>query len=162
MVLDFFIVSLCVVMVVQDIKDRMISLILFPVLAAFVIWRSLLFWGSFMSAIIVWRLSFLFLLLILIVISGYAFIKGKGFFEMIGVGDVLFMAIGAIFFPLVSYVVYLVFSFVFGYVFGFIMKGKSIPLVAVMALFLVGLIVASYTFDSGRFSGTMIAKLLLS
>lgn len=123
----------------QDMKERQVYWFLFPIIAVLV---GLLFYRNTLKELFVMAivLNLLFVLMILLIVFLYAFLKFKtNPLKTIGLGDV-FLFIGlSLSFSTVSFIIIFVCSLFFSWLLHFMLKKKSksktVPLAGYMSLF---------------------------
>ncbi len=141
LLLKIIIISVLIIIMYQDLKDREVTWFIFPILIGLL---GLLHYHHTQ------RINFLYAILInagiLVVIMGllylYTLIKIKRpfFEEVFGVGDLLFFVALAIGFPTMTFIVLFVFSLIFSLLVWLMIKKKAkhntVPLAGYMSVFL--------------------------
>ncbi|MAT90936.1 MAG: hypothetical protein CMC35_09610 [Flavobacteriaceae bacterium] len=142
-----------ILIIFQDIKDRRVWAFLFPIVATF---GSYLFYRS-MSVLEYYLYSLAINAGIIVCILGVLFLIGRAvsrkrtFFQMIGLGDILFFFAFAMLFPTVTFLNFFVFSILFTIIFHQILKRvntkhiPTIPLAGSMSLFLLMVYLVHWT-----------------
>jgi len=135
----------------QDIKDRMVFLVLFPLAGAFL---ALMHWHRTVPETFLIGVGanlFLVSSIMLILWLYTRYVRGKQFLNVsFGLGDVLFLYALALGFPSMTFVVVLAFSLCFAIAVQAIVilfdHKKTVPLAGYMSIFLVAVILCSLGF----------------
>jgi hypothetical protein len=154
LIIEIVIITCCLGIFLQDIRDRMISVLLFAIMGLFLTARFCLYSATTDNELILLS-NFLFVVGQLGLLYVYfKFIRNspKNFFnELFGLGDVLMMICMALVFPLPEYILYLLLSFMLGIMFAFVghslRKTATVPLAGIMAFVYIILTVSNLFFD---------------
>jgi hypothetical protein len=137
-------------LIVQDFKERKVTLLLFPILliiGAFLHLKTQFVEVLLLNLIINLGLVLVVLSMLLLYVM---FIMKKKFNEVIGLGDLLFFVVLAVSFPTVSFVLLFCSSLLFSLIIYLIFKskiGKHIPLAGLQGLFLFLLLFSNLIFN---------------
>jgi hypothetical protein len=132
----------------QDVKERMVYWVLFPV-SGFLLGAMHLKESSYTNFIISVSANILLVCSILLLLWIYfKIIKKQRFLNVsIGVGDILFFYAFALGFPIITFMILLISCFYFSLlafvVLNFFVKAKTIPLAGFMCIFLIGILLIS-------------------
>lgn len=139
------------VIFIQDFKDRMVWVFLFPffaVLGSFLYFDSSN-WEVYKITILINLAIVGILLLLNYLVATYVF-KKKFLKEAFGVGDILFIIAFSLSFPTISFINFFVFSLLFTIVIHFLLKkirtphNDSVPLAGAMSLFLMAVYICHW------------------
>ncbi len=134
----------------QDIKDRLVWWFLFPAyatLGGFLYFRTTLD-SVFLYSILI---NIMLVISILGIIWLYSkFVLRKNFLnEVFGLGDVLLLFAFSLAFPTLSFITFFVFSIFFSLLIQLVLKSvrkePSVPLAGYMAIFIIGIYIASWS-----------------
>lgn len=160
MILEYILLTLLILnlflLFYQDVKNREVSWILFPI--ALVLSGIIsVFKITFFEMIIFWGLNLIILGVLFLCLIGYVYFKfGKNanLWDYFGLGDVLFFVVLSINFSSFNFVLMLIFSLLFSLMLSILLllKKKTVPLAGLQALFLIGVIIVQKIFDLNSFN----------
>ncbi len=144
----FLLIVISSIMLIQDLKYRAISWVLFPVFFAIILmwsWQNVFFW--FQSVLI--NLSFISLnLLLMIIWFSLKKVNPKQLLkEYVGVGDLLLFLVLALSLPYYVFLPFQIASLIIGMVLGVLLfKNRTVPLAGIQASLLVLMFGATQVF----------------
>ena len=138
----------CTAIAIQDIRERMVYWILFPIMGIFLGWLHLLHTDVNRFIINIGGNVFIMVCLLMILWAYTKFLRKQQFLNAsLGLGDVLCFFAFALGFPTVTFIVLLASSLCFSVlsyiVLNYYVDAKTVPLAGFICLFLIGVIVIS-------------------
>jgi hypothetical protein len=131
----------------QDMKDRMVSWVLYPI-AAILFSAVFILNTNFFVALTQSAVNLVLTAIVLFVSYVYVVIAKKTFSQNIGIGDLLFFISISLGFATIPFVILFIFSLVFSLVMHITFKNRTphptVPLAGYMALFFVGICILSF------------------
>lgn len=147
--LKFMAVAVCATIAYQDIKDRLVLWVAFPVMALVLTgmhairtgWKQV-FWYSITNILLISGV------LLLLFLYTRLFSRKKFLNTSLGLGDILFFYAFSFGFPTLTFVILFVASLLFSLFLFLVLKSlqhmETVPLAGYMALFLIGTITLSF------------------